>query len=232
MGNEYIFRVAAINQNGMGPYKESEPMIAIDNYTRSSEPGVPSIDNIIKDSCILAWTRPADNGGAEIRGYILERRKKGSTRWMRVSKKEKKHRERKEDPKDKKKKGGLKAAVPAAQPVVKAPSVDDHLIVDLRYKVKVEANSEQEFRVYAVNKAGNSEPSGSTGLIKFQDPLYVPEPPSTCKLIDMTATSITLKWTRPLHDGGADINGYCVEFLEYDAAKEEEEDYDEEEHWK
>merc|ERR1711917_24249 len=221
--NEYVFRVAAINQNGMGPYMESAPMIARDPYTKPSEPGVPSVDNIIKDSLTLCWARPIDNGGAEIRGYIVERRKKGATRWIRVLKKTK---IAKAPVKDAKKR---KESVSPAQPLTE----DDMLITDLRFKCSnLEANSEQEFRVYAVNKAGNSEPSGSTGIIRLQDPLPPPSPPGQCKMIDHTATSVTLKWSKPLHDGGADINGYQVDFLEYDAKLAEEEDYDEEEFWK
>lgn len=34
----------------------------------------------------MSWTPPAHDGGAPVLGYILERRKKGSNMWLRLSK--------------------------------------------------------------------------------------------------------------------------------------------------
>ena len=58
--NEYVFRVASINQNGIGPYTESSAVIAKDAFTVSSEPGVPSVDNILNDCLLYTSPSPRD----------------------------------------------------------------------------------------------------------------------------------------------------------------------------
>lgn len=41
-----------------------------------------------------------------------------------------------------------------------------------------------------------------------------PAPPSTPRITDTTKHSISMTWTRPMYDGGADVSGYVVEILE------------------
>lgn len=45
-------------------------------------------------------------------------------------------------------------------------------------------------------------------VLTFSD---VPAPPTNLKVGDSTRTSVTLKWTKPVSDGGAPIIGYVVE---------------------
>lgn len=86
-GNEYIFRVMAVNKYGIGEPLESEPVLACNPYKPPGPPSTPEVSAITKDSMVVTWGRPIDNGGAEIEGYILEKRDKDGIRWTKCNKK-------------------------------------------------------------------------------------------------------------------------------------------------
>uniref|UniRef100_A0A3B5Q3L6 Titin n=1 Tax=Xiphophorus maculatus TaxID=8083 RepID=A0A3B5Q3L6_XIPMA len=86
-GNEYIFRVTAVNKYGVGEPLESEPVVARNPFTTPSAPSTPEESAITRDSIVLTWERPENNGGAEIEGYVLEKRDKDGVRWTKCNKK-------------------------------------------------------------------------------------------------------------------------------------------------
>lgn len=86
-GNEYIFRVTAVNKYGVGEPLESDPVIARNPFTTPGAPSTPEDGAITRDSIVLTWERPEDNGGAEIEGYVLEKRDKDGIRWSKCNKK-------------------------------------------------------------------------------------------------------------------------------------------------
>lgn len=52
-------------------------------------PGIapqPQITDVTKDAVMVTWVPPVQNGGAPVLGYIVERRKKGSSMWVSVFK--------------------------------------------------------------------------------------------------------------------------------------------------
>uniref|UniRef100_A0A4W6E447 Titin n=1 Tax=Lates calcarifer TaxID=8187 RepID=A0A4W6E447_LATCA len=175
-GNEYIFRVTAVNKYGVGEPLESEPVVARNPFTTPSAPSTPEASAITKDSIVLTWERPEDNGGAEIDGYILEKRDKDGIRWTKCNKKR---------------------------------------LNDLRFRCTglTEGHS-YEFRVSAENAAGVGKPSAPTQYIKACDATYPPGPPNNPKVTDHSSTTVSLSWSRPIYDGGAQITGYVVEMKE------------------
>ncbi|XP_011930687.1 PREDICTED: myosin-binding protein C, cardiac-type isoform X7 [Cercocebus atys] len=48
-------------------------------------PAAPKVSNVGEDSCTVQWEPPAYDGGQPVLGYILERKKKKSYRWMRLN---------------------------------------------------------------------------------------------------------------------------------------------------
>uniref|UniRef100_A0A8C6UBN4 Titin n=1 Tax=Neogobius melanostomus TaxID=47308 RepID=A0A8C6UBN4_9GOBI len=86
-GNEYIFRVTAVNKYGVGEPLESEPVVARNPFTTPSAPSTPEAGAITRDSIVLTWERPENDGGASIEGYVLEKRDKDGIRWTKCNKK-------------------------------------------------------------------------------------------------------------------------------------------------
>uniref|UniRef100_A0A7N9ATS0 Fibronectin type-III domain-containing protein n=1 Tax=Mastacembelus armatus TaxID=205130 RepID=A0A7N9ATS0_9TELE len=86
-------------------------------------------------------------------------------------------------------------------------------VYDLRVKASgLREACEYEFRVFAENAAGLSEPSLPCPLTLAEDPKFLPSPPAKPTIIDSSRSSITLSWNKPLFDGGAPVTGYKVEF--------------------
>uniref|UniRef100_A0A3B4AC94 Titin n=1 Tax=Periophthalmus magnuspinnatus TaxID=409849 RepID=A0A3B4AC94_9GOBI len=76
-------------------------------------------------------------------------------------------------------------------------------VLDLRYRVSglCEGNS-YEFRVFAENVAGISEPSLTSDPIKAARALTRPGPPGNLKLKDWSKSYADICWTKPTRDGG------------------------------
>lgn len=85
-------------------------------------------------------------------------------------------------------------------------------VLDVRYRVcgLFEGNS-YEFRIFAENVAGVSDPSYPSDPIKAKRPITPPGPPSNIKLKDWSKSYADLVWTKPSRDGGSPILGYVVE---------------------
>uniref|UniRef100_A0A8C0EMA6 Titin n=1 Tax=Bubo bubo TaxID=30461 RepID=A0A8C0EMA6_BUBBB len=83
---------------------------------------------------------------------------------------------------------------------------------ELRYRVTgLIENHDYEYRVSAENAAGLSEPSPPSTYYKACDPIYKPGPPNNPKVVDVTRSSVFLSWSKPIYDGGSEIQGYIVE---------------------
>uniref|UniRef100_A0A8C0J1C7 Titin n=1 Tax=Chelonoidis abingdonii TaxID=106734 RepID=A0A8C0J1C7_CHEAB len=90
-------------------------------------------------------------------------------------------------------------------------------VYDLRVKsLGLREGCEYEYRVYAENAAGLSLPSDTSPLIRAEDPVFIPSPPSKPKILDSTRSNITIGWTKPLFDGGTPVTGYTVEYKKTD----------------
>uniref|UniRef100_A0A8C6LAJ7 non-specific serine/threonine protein kinase n=1 Tax=Nothobranchius furzeri TaxID=105023 RepID=A0A8C6LAJ7_NOTFU len=68
-----------------------------------------------------------------------------------------------------------------------------------------------EFRVFAENIAGISEPSLTSDPIKATRAITKPGPPGNLKLKDWSKSYADICWTKPTRDGGSPILGYVVE---------------------
>ena len=78
----------------------------------------------------------------------------------------------------------------------------------------LQEGTQYEYRVIAVNDAGESKPSETTGVFTAKDPFDKPGKPGQPKVTDLTKDSASLTWDAPEKDGGAEIFNYVVEMKE------------------
>uniref|UniRef100_A0A3P8X5B8 Titin n=1 Tax=Cynoglossus semilaevis TaxID=244447 RepID=A0A3P8X5B8_CYNSE len=90
-------------------------------------------------------------------------------------------------------------------------------VTDLRFRVTgLTEDHEYEFRVSAENAAGVGQPSPATVYYKACDPTFEPGSPTNVHVVDTTKNSVTLAWSKPIYDGGCEIQGYSVEITKAD----------------
>lgn len=68
-----------------------------------------------------------------------------------------------------------------------------------------------QFRVCALNAAGQGPPSGSCEPVTCRPFVEPPSAPDRPRIGKVTKSSVELSWVRPTNDGGAPIDGYIVE---------------------
>uniref|UniRef100_A0A8C3Y2N7 Titin n=1 Tax=Catharus ustulatus TaxID=91951 RepID=A0A8C3Y2N7_CATUS len=85
-GCEYQFRIAAENRYGKSTYLTSESIIAQYPFKVPGPPGTPFVTNISKDSMVVQWHEPVNDGGSRIIGYHLERKERNSILWAKLNK--------------------------------------------------------------------------------------------------------------------------------------------------
>lgn len=84
-GQEYKFRVAAVNAEGESEPLEAEQTIVAKNpFDEPGAPGTPEVTDWDKDHVDLKWTPPVKDGGSPITGYVIEKREKGSPKWTKA----------------------------------------------------------------------------------------------------------------------------------------------------
>ena len=85
-GTEYEFRVMAVNDAGVGtPSNVSMPIMAAEPKDIPCAPSVVCVSDSSNTSISLEWSRPADDGGTEVLGYIVEMVKGEEEEWTRVN---------------------------------------------------------------------------------------------------------------------------------------------------
>lgn len=81
-GHKYKFRVRAVNKQGKSePLTTAQAIEAKNPFDEPSKPGQPEIKDYDKDFVQLQWTRPENDGGSPISGYVIEKKDKFSPGW-------------------------------------------------------------------------------------------------------------------------------------------------------
>ncbi|XP_060117667.1 myosin-binding protein C, cardiac-type [Heteronotia binoei] len=78
--DEGVYRVTVKNPAG-----EDTADITVKVIDVPDPPEVPQISEVGEDNCMVQWQPPKYDGGQPVLGYILERKKKKSYRWMRLN---------------------------------------------------------------------------------------------------------------------------------------------------
>ncbi|MBZ3868933.1 Immunoglobulin superfamily member 22 [Sciurus carolinensis] len=132
-GKAYQFRILAVNSEGVSDPLETDEVFAGNPIEPPGLASQPQVTDVTKETVTITWNAPAQDGGAPVLGYIVERRKKGSNLWVPVNK----------------------------DPVQGTKYTVDGLLEDTEY----------EFRVIAVNKAGPGQPSMPSSSVVAKDPV-------------------------------------------------------------
>ncbi|XP_064893707.1 myosin-binding protein C, slow-type isoform X8 [Columba livia] len=74
------FRISLKNEAG-----EDTALINIKVVDVPDPPQAPNVTEVGEDWCVMTWEPPANDGGSPILGYFIERKKKQSSRWMRLN---------------------------------------------------------------------------------------------------------------------------------------------------
>ncbi|XP_012872762.1 PREDICTED: immunoglobulin-like and fibronectin type III domain-containing protein 1 [Dipodomys ordii] len=83
-GRKYAFRVRAVSSEGPGEALESEEVLVAPDAV-PGPPSTPAILSASSQSITLTWIAPRGPGSAHILGYLVEKRKKGSSTWTAVN---------------------------------------------------------------------------------------------------------------------------------------------------
>uniref|UniRef100_A0A674JUC6 Titin n=1 Tax=Terrapene triunguis TaxID=2587831 RepID=A0A674JUC6_9SAUR len=65
-GSEYQFRIFAENRYGQSFALESEPVVAQYPYKEPGPPGTPFVTTVTKDSMVVQWHEPINDGGSKV----------------------------------------------------------------------------------------------------------------------------------------------------------------------
>ncbi|XP_059156398.1 twitchin-like isoform X4 [Physella acuta] len=83
---QYLFRVAAVTENGPGQFLQAEnAIIAKMPFDAPEAPGTPNVTEVGGDFVSLTWDKPRSDGGGKILGYWIEKREHGTENWSRVN---------------------------------------------------------------------------------------------------------------------------------------------------
>uniref|UniRef100_A0A8C1MZR7 Titin n=1 Tax=Cyprinus carpio TaxID=7962 RepID=A0A8C1MZR7_CYPCA len=84
-GNEYVFRILPVNKFGVGEPLQSSAVVIKNPFTPPDAPKGVEVSNVKKDSMVITWEVPTNDGGTPITGYIIEKHDKEGIRWTRCN---------------------------------------------------------------------------------------------------------------------------------------------------
>uniref|UniRef100_A0A3B3WVY4 Titin n=1 Tax=Poecilia mexicana TaxID=48701 RepID=A0A3B3WVY4_9TELE len=80
-GNEYMFRVMAVNSHGVSEALESAAVTMKNPFVPPGSPHIEDIFNITHEGMTITWSKPEHDGGSRIGGYLIEMQPKGTDKW-------------------------------------------------------------------------------------------------------------------------------------------------------
>ncbi|XP_074800649.1 myomesin-1 isoform X2 [Natator depressus] len=192
-GENYIFRVRAVNAAGLSEYSQESEAIevkaAIGGGLLHAAPSPPydiTVLESVHDSMVLGWKQPKIIGGAEITGYYVNYRE-------------------------------VIDGVPG-----KWNEANIKPISERAYRIhNLKENMVYQFQVAAANLAGVGTPSPPTRSFKCEEwTIAVPGPPHDLLYTEVRKDSLVLLWKPPVYIGRNPVTGYYVDVKETEATDE------------
>ncbi|KAM8967470.1 myomesin-1 [Pelodytes ibericus] len=192
-GENYIFRVRAVNAAGLSGYSSDSEAIevkaAIGGGLPHAIPSAPydiTVLESVRDSMVIGWKQPKITGGVDIQGYYVNFREVIDGvpgKWQ---------------------EGNVKA------------------ISDRAYRVlNLKENVIYQYQVYACNLAGVGIPSQPSKSFKCEEwTIAVPGPPHELTVTEVRGSSMVLLWKAPVYSGRSPVTGFYVDIKEADAGEE------------
>uniref|UniRef100_A0A8C9ZA48 Titin n=1 Tax=Sander lucioperca TaxID=283035 RepID=A0A8C9ZA48_SANLU len=84
-GNEYMFRVMAVNSYGVSEPLVSSGVIMKTPFIPPGQPHIEDVSNIAHDGMTITWSAPETCGGSEITNYIIEKKDRNGIKWTRCN---------------------------------------------------------------------------------------------------------------------------------------------------
>ncbi|GAU87381.1 hypothetical protein RvY_00244-2 [Ramazzottius varieornatus] len=85
-GTPYDFRVMAENSNGRSePCLTEDAIIPKSPYGKPGAPGTPVCVDSTPESISLQWSRPINDGGSPVQGYVVEKRDSPDGKWTKAN---------------------------------------------------------------------------------------------------------------------------------------------------
>uniref|UniRef100_A0A3B5BAT6 Titin n=1 Tax=Stegastes partitus TaxID=144197 RepID=A0A3B5BAT6_9TELE len=85
-GSEYQFRIAAENRYGKSSALLSETIVAQYPFEVPSSPRSVVVQSATKETMVVVWEKPSNDGGSKILGYHLELKERNSILWVKQNK--------------------------------------------------------------------------------------------------------------------------------------------------
>uniref|UniRef100_A0A672I7S4 Titin n=1 Tax=Salarias fasciatus TaxID=181472 RepID=A0A672I7S4_SALFA len=173
-GCEYQFRIAAENRYGKSSALLSETIIAQYPFELPSSPRSVVVQSATKETMVVVWDKPSNDGGSKILGYHLELKERNSILWVKQNKQL--------IPETRFKVIGLEEGIEYefrvyAENIVgisKASKVSEMQVARDPLKKLLEKHQYQ-FRVCAINKVGVGEHADVPGKILLEEKLEAPD---------------------------------------------------------
>lgn len=79
------FSVRGQNKFGLGDIRETNPVIIKTPFKVPGCCGKPVLSNITKSNAVITWHRPENDGGSEVINYVVKKREKLGTQWIKCT---------------------------------------------------------------------------------------------------------------------------------------------------
>uniref|UniRef100_A0A1A8VCM6 Myosin-binding protein C, fast-type n=1 Tax=Nothobranchius furzeri TaxID=105023 RepID=A0A1A8VCM6_NOTFU len=193
-------------------------------------PQAPKILSVGEDSCIVQWEAPEFDGGEPIIGYVLERKKLKSYRWMRLN----------FDPYPEttyEAKRMIEGMPYLRQTLIKKVGETVNIVIPFQGKPRPKViwtkdgtpldssfaslrNSETDTILFIrkTERKHSGQYDLQVQIENVEDTARVliqivdlPGPPEALKIVDIWGFNVALEWKPPVDDGNCEISGYTVQ---------------------